>query len=242
MPKVLGSTRAFHEDIVQLTWSRGADVRTNKENQRWRGRSSHMPCECLRLGYRLAIEELIVVIDPYEDGTPAVGLELDEQDHRDDGDLTFNSESVRVTRDEEKAYVELFKHPRIGKNGYRTVWYRDRKRRNIAMALMQILRLSRPTYMMTWQVGFIERALREDRIHWARIFWIATRQHIGEIPGGFLAYLSPFLINFYRGMNLLTAEENSAFPLRNIAQEGEEVMRANEVDSDLEGEQCISPP
>lgn len=60
----------------------------------------------------------------------------------DDGDLTFNSESVRVTRDEERAYVDMFKHPRTGKNGYRTVWYPDRMRRNIAMGLMQILRPS----------------------------------------------------------------------------------------------------
>ncbi|OAE22084.1 hypothetical protein AXG93_3084s1000 [Marchantia polymorpha subsp. ruderalis] len=39
----------------------------------------------------------------------------------DDGDLTFDSESVRVTREEERPYVALFKHPRTGKNGYRTV-------------------------------------------------------------------------------------------------------------------------
>ncbi|OAE24821.1 hypothetical protein AXG93_1988s1260 [Marchantia polymorpha subsp. ruderalis] len=40
----------------------------------------------------------------------------------DDGDLTFDSESVRVPKDKERAYVDLFKHPRTGKNGYRTVW------------------------------------------------------------------------------------------------------------------------
>ncbi|OAE26729.1 hypothetical protein AXG93_3310s1280 [Marchantia polymorpha subsp. ruderalis] len=66
-------------------------------------------------------------------------------------------------REEEKAYVDIFKHPRKGKNRYRIVWYRDRMRRNIAMALMQILWPQRPTYMMTWQVGFIKRALRGDR-------------------------------------------------------------------------------
>ncbi|OAE20096.1 hypothetical protein AXG93_2611s1030 [Marchantia polymorpha subsp. ruderalis] len=41
----------------------------------------------------------------------------------DDGDLTFDAESVRVTREEERAYVDLFKHPRTGKNGYRIVWW-----------------------------------------------------------------------------------------------------------------------
>ncbi|OAE31229.1 hypothetical protein AXG93_1293s1060 [Marchantia polymorpha subsp. ruderalis] len=69
----------------------------------------------------------------------------------DNGDLTFDSDSVRITRDEERAYADLFKHPRTGKNEYRTVWYRDRMRQNIEMALMQILRPQRPTYMMTWQ-------------------------------------------------------------------------------------------
>lgn len=104
------------------------------------------------------------------------------------------------------------------------------------MALMQILCQSRPTYMMTWQVGFIERALRGDRIHWARIFWKATRQHIGLIQGGSACYLSPFFIHFYKGMGLLTPAEIEAFPTREVPREGEEVVVANEVNSDLEGE------
>lgn len=104
------------------------------------------------------------------------------------------------------------------------------------MALMQILRPQRPTYMMTWQVGFVERALRGERIHWTQIFWTVTRHHIGLLSGGSPSYLSPFLINFYWGMNLLTAEESRSFPMRNVEQEGEEVVLANEVDSDLEGE------
>ncbi|OAE30476.1 hypothetical protein AXG93_942s1190 [Marchantia polymorpha subsp. ruderalis] len=90
------------------------------------------------------------------------------------------------------------------------------------MALMQILRPQRPTYMMTWQVGFVERALRGERIHWTQIFWTVTRHHIGLLSGGSPSYLSPFLINFYRGMNLLTAEESRSFPMRNVEQEGEE--------------------
>ncbi|OAE31265.1 hypothetical protein AXG93_1962s1220 [Marchantia polymorpha subsp. ruderalis] len=44
-----------------------------------------------------------------------------------------------------------------------------------------------------------------------------------------------------RGMNLLTAEESSAFPMRNIEQEGEKVVLAYEVNSDLEVEQQSSP-
>ncbi|OAE30686.1 hypothetical protein AXG93_3991s1010 [Marchantia polymorpha subsp. ruderalis] len=115
----------------------------------------------------------------------------------DDGDLTFDSESVQVTRDEEQAYVDMFKHPRTGKNGFCIVWYRDRMRRNIAMALMQILRPSRPTYMMTWQVKFIKKAF---------------------------------------GIELLTPVEIEAFPAQEVSREGEEVMLANELSSDLEGE------
>ncbi|OAE18236.1 hypothetical protein AXG93_2027s1000 [Marchantia polymorpha subsp. ruderalis] len=109
------------------------------------------------------------------------------------------------------------------------------------MAMMQILRPQRPTYMMTWQVGFLERLLRGDRIHWARIFWTVTRQHIGLLPGGSPSYLSPFLINFYRGMNLLTAEESRAFPLWEVEQEGEETVLANEVNADLESEPQSTP-
>ncbi|OAE18993.1 hypothetical protein AXG93_2637s1110 [Marchantia polymorpha subsp. ruderalis] len=43
------------------------------------------------------------------------------------------------------------------------------------------------------------------------------------------------------GMNLLTVEESSAFRMRNVAQEGEEVVLANEVNSDLDCEQKSSP-
>ncbi|OAE35515.1 hypothetical protein AXG93_2987s1020 [Marchantia polymorpha subsp. ruderalis] len=88
------------------------------------------------------------------------------------------------------------------------------------MMLMQILRPSRPTYMMTWQVEFVERALREDLIHWMRIFWTATRQYLGLIPRGSACYLSPFLINFYRGMGVLNVAEIRDFALRKNSGEG----------------------
>ncbi|OAE32880.1 hypothetical protein AXG93_3052s1100 [Marchantia polymorpha subsp. ruderalis] len=141
-----------------------------------------------------------------------------------------------VTREEKSAYATLFKHSSTKKNGYRTIWYHDRLRQNVAMALMQIFRPARTTYMMTWQVGFVERALQGDRIHWARIFWTATRQHIGLIPGGSACYLFPFFINFYRGMGLLTIADSRNFSLQDVAPEGEEVVSANEVDSYPEDE------
>ncbi|OAE18885.1 hypothetical protein AXG93_3022s1090 [Marchantia polymorpha subsp. ruderalis] len=64
----------------------------------------------------------------------------------------------------------------------------------------------------------------------------SVRQHIGLIQEGSACYLSPFLINFYRGMDLLTVDESRVFLLRNVAEEGEEVVSANEVDTDPEGE------
>ncbi|OAE24320.1 hypothetical protein AXG93_4265s1010 [Marchantia polymorpha subsp. ruderalis] len=61
------------------------------------------------------------------------------------------------------------------------------------------------------KVGFVKRALQGDRIHWARIFWTATRQHIRLVSGGSANYLSPFLIKLYRDMGLLTIEERREF-------------------------------
>lgn len=57
----------------------------------------------------------------------------------EDGDVTFDSESVKMTRAEEKKYTPLFKKPRSDKNGYRTTSYHDRLQRIVAVALMQIL-------------------------------------------------------------------------------------------------------
>ncbi|OAE26839.1 hypothetical protein AXG93_4339s1000 [Marchantia polymorpha subsp. ruderalis] len=71
---------------------------------------------------------------------------------------------------------------------------------------------------------------------------LAVAIHLHDtLAGGSPSYLSLFLINFYRGMNLLTGEESRAFPMRNVEQEGEEVVLANEVNSDLEGESRSSP-
>lgn len=107
----------------------------------------------------------------------------------EDDDLTFDSKSVKVLRSEEKTYTALFKKPSTGKNGYWTTWYHDRLKTNVAVALMQILRSSRTIYMTTWQVGFVERALQVEPMHWARNLWSVTHQHIGETPGVSANYL-----------------------------------------------------
>lgn len=74
-------------------------------------------------------------------------------------DFTFASESVKMNCAEEKTFAKLFKKPRSRKNGYRTTEYCDQMRRIVAVALIQILRSSRTTYMATWQVGIVERAV-----------------------------------------------------------------------------------
>ncbi|OAE27200.1 hypothetical protein AXG93_1598s1020 [Marchantia polymorpha subsp. ruderalis] len=157
----------------------------------------------------------------------------------DDDDLILDS-SVKVTRAEEKSYAALFKNPRIGKNGYRTIGYHDRFRRNVAMALMEILRPFWIMYMITWQVGFVERALQGDQIHWAQIFWTVTRQHMCVLTGGSENNMWQFLINFYSGMGLLTDVEKK-FALQTHAQDEEEILSANEVDNDTEDKQIDLP-
>ncbi|OAE32794.1 hypothetical protein AXG93_4893s1000 [Marchantia polymorpha subsp. ruderalis] len=55
--------------------------------------------------------------------------------------------------------------------------------------------------------------LRGERIHCVRIFWTATRQRIGVLPGGSTNYLSPFLINFYRELNEEAVEREREVPV-----------------------------
>ncbi|OAE31911.1 hypothetical protein AXG93_1776s1000 [Marchantia polymorpha subsp. ruderalis] len=74
-----------------------------------------------------------------------------------------------VTKEEEISFGALFKNCKSSKNGYKTRDYKDRKRRNVVVALLQILQLHRTTYMTSWQVGFVELALAGTSIHWARI-------------------------------------------------------------------------
>ncbi|OAE23928.1 hypothetical protein AXG93_1217s1400 [Marchantia polymorpha subsp. ruderalis] len=51
----------------------------------------------------------------------------------------------------------------------------------------------------------------------------------------------PSTVRVSRGMGLLTAEERREFQMRTHAQEGEEVMSANEINTDLEDEQIRLP-
>ncbi|OAE23112.1 hypothetical protein AXG93_1856s1020 [Marchantia polymorpha subsp. ruderalis] len=126
-------------------------------------------------------------------------------------------------------------------SGYKTRDYKDRKRRNVAVALLQILQPHRTTYMTSWQVEFVELALAGTPIHWARILWKATRQHAGEEKGGSINHLSPFLINFYRLMGCLTAEERVQFPLLFRANL-ERFVRDVEVDTDFNELPASTPP
>ncbi|OAE35316.1 hypothetical protein AXG93_392s1650 [Marchantia polymorpha subsp. ruderalis] len=107
----------------------------------------------------------------------------------------------------------------------------DRKRRNVAVALLQILQPHRTTYMTSWQVGFVELALAGTPIHWVRILWKVTRLHAGEEKGGSINYLFPFSINFYRSMGCLTAEEWVQFSLLSRANP-RKYVRDVEVDTD----------
>ncbi|OAE18898.1 hypothetical protein AXG93_1976s1020 [Marchantia polymorpha subsp. ruderalis] len=49
--------------------------------------------------------------------------------------------------------------------------------------------------------------LHDDAVVGKPILWGTTHQHIGETFEGSVNYLSPFFINFYRGMGLLTVAE-----------------------------------
>ncbi|OAE29001.1 hypothetical protein AXG93_3036s1280 [Marchantia polymorpha subsp. ruderalis] len=116
----------------------------------------------------------------------------------EDGDFTFNNDSVKMTRAEENTYVSLFKKPRSSKNKYQTTGFRDWLRMNVAVALMQILWLSQTIYMTTWQVGFVMHTIAGKHIHWTHILWFTTRHHIGEAFEVSVNHQSPFFINFYK--------------------------------------------
>ncbi|OAE33150.1 hypothetical protein AXG93_4773s1230 [Marchantia polymorpha subsp. ruderalis] len=88
-----------------------------------------------------------------------------------DGDLLFEKSSVNLTRMEEFSYGPLFNTGRSGTNGWKTADYKDPKRRAIALGIMHILRPMRTTYVMAWQVGFFERVMKGQRVHWTRIFY-----------------------------------------------------------------------
>ncbi|OAE25630.1 hypothetical protein AXG93_2506s1100 [Marchantia polymorpha subsp. ruderalis] len=68
-----------------------------------------------------------------------------------DGDLLFDKNSVGLMRVEKFSYGPLFETGRQGTNGWKTIDYKDPKRRVIALGIMHILRLARTTYVKAWQ-------------------------------------------------------------------------------------------
>ncbi|OAE35644.1 hypothetical protein AXG93_1616s1050 [Marchantia polymorpha subsp. ruderalis] len=61
----------------------------------------------------------------------------------EEGHLPFECESVQVTKEEEISFGAIFKNSKSSKNVYKTCDYKDRLRRNVAVALLQIFNLGR---------------------------------------------------------------------------------------------------
>ncbi|OAE24612.1 hypothetical protein AXG93_4110s1000 [Marchantia polymorpha subsp. ruderalis] len=76
----------------------------------------------------------------------------------------FEKYSVKITRVEEFTFASLFRNARSGTNGWKTANYKDPMRRAIALKVMHILLSQRTTYVTSWQVGFFERLVKENRI------------------------------------------------------------------------------
>lgn len=159
----------------------------------------------------------------------------------EEGHLLFESESIKVTKEEEISFATLFKSSKSSKNGYRTRDYKDRYRRNVAVALIQLLQPHRTTYITSWQVAFVELALVGAPIHWACILWKTTRQHAFEEKGESINHLFPFLINFYRSMGCLTATKRVQFPLLSRSNLGRYVKDVK-VDTDEDETPACTPP
>ncbi|OAE25890.1 hypothetical protein AXG93_2145s1900 [Marchantia polymorpha subsp. ruderalis] len=68
-----------------------------------------------------------------------------------EGDLLFEKNSVGLTCGEEFSYGPLFEFGRQGTNGWKTVDYKDPKRRAIVLGIMHILRPARTTIVTAWQ-------------------------------------------------------------------------------------------
>lgn len=67
-------------------------------------------------------------------------------------------------------------------------------------------------YVTAWQVGLFERVLNGQRVHLARIFYdLVWVNASSRWTGPLINHLTPFLVNFYRGMGLLTREEEKRF-------------------------------
>ncbi|OAE32017.1 hypothetical protein AXG93_4378s1000 [Marchantia polymorpha subsp. ruderalis] len=129
-----------------------------------------------------------------------------------DGDLLFKKSSMNLTHMEEFSFRPLFNNGRSGTNGWTPADYKDPKRRAIALGIMHILQPARTTYVTTLQVGFFERVIKGQQVHWARIFYDLVWVNVSSRWSGPLAnHLTPFLVIFYRGMGLLTREEERDF-------------------------------
>lgn len=64
-----------------------------------------------------------------------------------------------------------------------------------------------------WQVGVIKRVVRGKAIHWPNIFYDLVWINVSNTwRGGLINHMTPFLVNFYCGMGLLTKNEESRFP------------------------------
>ncbi|OAE23644.1 hypothetical protein AXG93_4720s1090 [Marchantia polymorpha subsp. ruderalis] len=143
--------------------------------------------------------------------------------------------------EEEISIGALFKNCKSSKNKYRTRDYVDRKWRNVAVALLQILQPHRTTYMTSWQVGFVERALVGDSNSLGSHFVEGHTTACREEKGVSINHLSLFLINFYRSIRSLTVEEKIQFPLLSRANPGR-LVRDVEVDTDLNEVPASTPP
>ncbi|OAE32389.1 hypothetical protein AXG93_3671s1080 [Marchantia polymorpha subsp. ruderalis] len=69
----------------------------------------------------------------------------------EEGDLLFECKSVHLSKEEEITFGALFKNSKSSKNVYKTRDYEDRKRRNVTVALLQILQPHKTTYISSWQ-------------------------------------------------------------------------------------------
>ncbi|OAE31789.1 hypothetical protein AXG93_3349s1030 [Marchantia polymorpha subsp. ruderalis] len=129
-----------------------------------------------------------------------------------ESDYTFEKESVKVMRVKEFTFAPVFKNPRSSTNGWRTLEYCDPKMHVVATAMMHILRPHQTIYVTAWQVRFIERAVRREAIHWWKVFYHLVWINVSNRwRGGSINHMIPFLVNFYRGMRLLTKNEEKRF-------------------------------
>ncbi|OAE27860.1 hypothetical protein AXG93_3459s1030 [Marchantia polymorpha subsp. ruderalis] len=102
----------------------------------------------------------------------------------EEGDFLFECESVQVTKEEEISFEALFKNCKSSKNGYKTRDYKDRKRRNVPVALLQILQPHRTTYMTFWQVGYVKDVEVDTDTDEARASTPPARPRADDEPRG----------------------------------------------------------